>query len=86
MSYTSRLIEPLFNTVGVTAEDQSPSCFIFLSPTNLWDKFIAYLPRTFFFGDASGTAELSNTNDEACDAPATSPEAIVLELVRMAAD
>ena len=32
MSYTSRLIEPLFNTVWVTAEDQSPLCRILFSP------------------------------------------------------
>ena len=45
-----------------------------------------YLPRTFSFGDASGTAEPSNTNDEAFDFPAASPEVILLERVRMFAD
>ena len=45
-----------------------------------------YLPRKFSFGDASGTTEPRNTNDEACDAPAASPETIVLEQVRMFAD
>ena len=50
------------------------------------DEFIAYLPRTFYFGDTSGTAEPSNTNDEDRDASAASPEAIVLELVRMFAE
>ena len=45
-----------------------------------------YLPRTFPFGDASGTDEPSSTNDEACDAPTASPESIVLERVRMFAD
>ena len=59
MSYTSRLIKPLFNTVGVTSEEQSPLCLILLSPTNLRDEFIEYLPRTFSFGDDSGTAEPS---------------------------
>ena len=78
MSYTSRIIEPLLNTVGVTSEEQSPLCCIFSYPIELRDKLMAYLPRTFPFGDASGTAEPSNTNDEACDAPAASPEAIVL--------
>ena len=34
MSYTSRLVEPLFNTFGVAAEEQSPFCRIFSSPTN----------------------------------------------------
>ena len=50
------------------------------------DEFIAYLPRTFSFGYASGTAETSITNYEACDAPASSTEAIVFELVRMFAE
>ena len=86
MSSTSILLQILFNTVGVTAEKQSPFRHIFSSPTDLRDGFIAYLPRTFSFGDASGTAEPSNTNDEACDAPSASPEAIVLEQVRMFAD
>ena len=81
--YTSRLIEPMFNTFGVTAEEQSPFCRIFSSPTDLQEEFIAYLPITFYFGDASGTAEPSNTKYEACDAPTTSPEAIVLEQFRM---
>ena len=79
MYYTSIFIEPLFNTVWVTAEEQSPFCFILSSPTNLRDEFIAYLPRTFYFGDASGTFEPRNTNYEACDAPTASPEAILLE-------
>ena len=77
MSYTSRLIETLFNIVGVTAEEQSPFCRIFSC------KLIEYLPRTFPFGDAGGTTEPSYTNDEAWDAPAASPEAIVLGRVRM---
>ena len=47
MSYTSRLVETLFNTVGVTVEELSPFCRIFLSPTDLRDKSIAYLPRKF---------------------------------------
>ena len=63
MSYTSRLIEPVFNTVGVTAEDQSPFCRILSSTTDLRGEIIAYLPRTFSFGDASGAAEPSNTNE-----------------------
>ena len=79
MSYTSIIIDTLFNTVGVKAEEQSPFCCIFLSPTDLRDEFIAYPPRTFSFGDASGTTEPSNTNDEACDAPSASPEAVVRE-------
>ena len=79
MSYTSRIIAPLFNTVGVTAYEQSPLCRIFSSTTNLRDELIAYLPRTFSFGDASGTAEPSNKNDEACDAPAASPENVFLK-------
>ena len=86
ISYTSRLVDPLFNTGGVTAEEQSQLCCIFLSPTDLRGEFIAYLPRTFSFVDASGAVEPSNTNDEACDTPAASPEAIVIELVRMFAD
>ena len=86
MSYTSRLIEPLFNNFGVTAEEQSPSWRIFSSLTDLRDKFIAYLPIKFSFGDASGTYEPSNTHDEACDAPSASPEDIVLEQVMMFAD
>ena len=76
MSYTSRLIEPLFNTAGVTAEEKSPFCRIFSSSTDLRDEFIAYIPRTFSFGDASGTTERSNKKNEACDALAASPEAI----------
>ena len=47
MSYTSRLVEPLFDTVGVAAEEKSPFCRIFLSATNLREKFITYPPRTF---------------------------------------
>ena len=86
ISYTSRIIEPLFNTVGVTADEKSLLCCIFSYPTDLREKFIAYLPRTFSFGDTSGTAEPSNTNDEACDAPVALTEAIMLELVRMFAD
>ena len=35
MSYTSRLIESLLNTVGVTAEEQSPFCRIFSYPIDL---------------------------------------------------
>ena len=35
ISYTSILIQHLFNTVGVAAEEQSPFYRIFLSPTNL---------------------------------------------------
>ena len=50
------------------------------------DEFIAYLPRTFSFDDASDTDETSNKNDEACDAPAASPEAILIERVRMFED
>ena len=86
ISYTSILVEPLFNTAGVTAKEQSPLCHIFSSPTNLWDKFIAYITRTFSFGDASGTAESRNTNNEVCDAPIDSPEEILLERVSMFAD
>ena len=56
ISYTLRLIEPLLNIVGVASEDQSPLCRIFLSPTNLWYKFISYLPRTYSFIDSRGTA------------------------------
>ena len=76
----------MFNNFGVTEEDQSPFYRIFLSITNLRDKFIPYLTKTFSSGDASGTAEPRNTNDEACDAPAASPEAVVLEQVRMFAE
>ena len=83
MSYTSRLTETLFNTVGVTAKEQSPFCRIFSSPTQLGDEFIMYLPRTFSFGDASGTAEPSNINYEVLDDPTASSEAIVLERVKM---
>ena len=86
MSYTSILVELLFNNFGVTAQEQSPFCPIFSSPTDLRDEFIAYLPRKVSFGDASGNAEPSNINDEARDAPATSPETIVLEQVRIFAE
>ena len=47
MSYTSRLIAPLLNNAGVTEEEQSPFYRIFLSPIDLQDEFIVYLPRTF---------------------------------------
>ena len=50
------------------------------------DEFIGYLPITFSFCDASGTAEPTNTNYEAFDAPTASPEAIVLEQVRIFSD
>ena len=86
MSYTSRLLEPLSDTAGLPAEEQSPLCRILSSPTDLRDKFFAYLPRMFSFGDACGTAEPGNTNYEACDSLATSPESIVIEQVRMFAD
>ena len=86
VSYTSRLIEPLFNTIGVTVEEKSPFCCIFLYPTDFQGKFIAYITKTYSFGDASGTAEPSNKNDEACDAPYATTEEIVLEQVRMFAD
>ena len=76
----------MFNTVGVTADKQSPLCCIISSPTNLWDKFIAYLPITIYFGDASVTAETSNRSDETCDATAASPNAIVIEWVRIFED
>ena len=57
-----------------------------MSSTDLRDKLIAYIPITFSFGDASGTAEPSNTNYEACDTPAASSEVIVIGQVRMFAD
>ena len=79
ISYTSRIIEPLFNTVGVTADEKSLLCCIFSYPTDLREKFIAYLPITIYFGDASVTAETSNRSDETCDATAASPNAIVIE-------
>ena len=40
----------------------------------------------FSFGDASGTTEPSNKNDKACDDPSASPEAIVIERVRIFSD
>ena len=83
MSYTARLVEPVFYAVEVTSEDQSPFCRIFYSCTDLQEEFISYLPRTFSFGDSSVTAEPSNTSDESCGAPAASPESIVLERVRI---
>ena len=54
-------------------------------PTNLREEFIAYLQKKSF-GDASGTAKPINKNDEARDDPSASPEAIVLERVRMFAE
>ena len=78
IAYASSLIEPLLATVGVTPKERSPFCRKFSSPTDLRDEFIAYLPRTFSFDDATGTADAGNTDEEAGDAPAASPEAIVL--------
>ena len=68
MSYTSRLIEPLLNTVGFTAEEQSPFCHIFSSPTT------ALQPKIYL-----DLFQQSNTNDEACDAPTALPEGVALE-------
>ena len=46
------------------------------------EEFIAYLPKTFSFGETNGTADAYNTDAGSCDAPTASPEAILFERVK----
>ena len=70
------------NALGVTAEERSPFCRSFSSPTESRDEFIAYLPNTFSFDDIGGNASADVGSGEADDGPVASPATIVLERVK----